>query len=244
MTSRVRVIGMTKPVVLDLPTPEDLIVYQARVSAPKNQQKMLDGTVAVAAAKFIQSCKDRGEWSVFQMVNINLEIIAPRDISRQFTRHESMAVVEIDEELAFVPDGFGKHAGGVQEFSQRYAAVMDTCEREARAADPDDRQNSIEGGLTFYAEQFASTSNEEVLKTAMSEYQTRLENGEAKETARVILPEGLVMSRLYVNGTVRSWMHYLDAREKHATQKEHRELAAQIRLALAEVLPLIFAEAA
>ena len=119
-------------------------------------------------------------------------------------------------------------------------------EAEEAAADLyDEVYPAVEfGGLTFYAEQFASTSNEEVLKTAMSEYQTRLENGEAKETARVILPEGLVMSRLYVNGTVRSWMHYLDAREKHATQKEHRELAAQIRLALAEVLPLIFAEAA
>ncbi len=244
MTCRVRVIGMTKPVVLDLPTPEDLIVYQARVSAPQNQDKMLAGASVVPAAKFIRSCKDRGEWSVFQMVNINLEIVGPRDITRQFTRHESLAVVEVDEEMFFAPDGFNKHAGGVQEFSQRYAKVMATCTREPRAADPDDRQNSIEGGLAFYDEQFARASNEEVLKTAMAEYQTRLDNGEAKETARVILPEGLVMSRLYVNGTVRSWMHYLDAREKHATQKEHRELAAQIRHALAGVMPLIFEEAA
>lgn len=236
----VRVIGMTKPMVLDLPTPEDLIVYQARVSAPKNQQKMLDGEASVPTAKFVESCKARGEWSVFQMVNINVEIIGPRDVTRQFTRHESMAVVEMDDGLVFAPDGFNKHAGGVQEFSQRYAAVVATCDREARAADPGDRQNSVEGGLTFYAEQFAETSNREVLDLAMRDYEVRLEQGEAKETARVILPEGLVMSRLYVNGTVRSWMHYLDAREKHATQKEHRELAAQIRDALAGAMPLIF----
>lgn len=241
---RVRVIAVTKPVVLDIPTVEDLIVYQARVSAPKNQEKMLAGEATVPSEKFIQSCKDRAEWSVFQMANANLEIIGPRDVTRQFTRHESMAVVEMDEELAFVPDGMNKHVGGVQEFSQRYAPVIATCEREARAADPKDRQNSVSGGLTYYAEQFADTSNTELLKQAMSEYQTRLELGEAKETARVILPEGLVMSRLYVNGTLRSWMHFVDVRERHATQKEHRELAGQIKAALAEHFPILFPEQA
>ena len=91
---RVRVIGMTKPMVLDLPDPESLMVYQARVSNPTNQKKMTTGEKVISNEKFVASCKARGEWSIFQMVNINLEIIGPRDITRQFTRHESMLVVE------------------------------------------------------------------------------------------------------------------------------------------------------
>lgn len=233
----VRAIGMTKPIVLDIPEPEDLIVYQARVSAPGNQAKMLAGEKVVPSPKFVDSCKARGEWSVFQMVNINLEIVGPRDITRQFTRHTSMLVVEHDECLSFFPDGIDTTGGGVQEFSQRYAAVPGFVEREGRLADPDNRQSSIEDDS---ADHMSQVSNTDVLSHIAAEYQCRLENGEAKETARAILPEGLTVSRLYVNATVRSWMHYLDVRERHETQKEHRQLAAQIREALHGVMPLLF----
>lgn len=233
----VRAVGMTKPLVLDLETTEDLIVYQARVSAPKNQQKMLSGGATVPTTKFIESCKARDEWSVFQMANINLEISGPRDILRQFTRHESMGVVEDDGELLFVPDGMNKHAGGVQEFSQRYAAVQAFVQREGRMAHYTDRQSSIDDEEVNWR---ATAANMEVIDFVRSAYEERLRNGEAKETARVILPEGLVTSHLCVNATVRSWMHFLDVREKHATQKEHRQLAAQIRDVLHGVMPLLF----
>ncbi|ODT60987.1 MULTISPECIES: FAD-dependent thymidylate synthase [Paracoccus] len=233
----VRVIAMTKPVVLDIPTTEDLIVYQSRVSNIRNQEKQLAGEKVISSEKFIASCKARGEWSVMQMANINLEIVGPRDITRQFTRHESMLVVEHDECLSFYPDGIDKHAGGVQEFSQRYSAVPGFVEREGRLADPDNRQSSIDDDATGRNAEF---SNTDVLSHIAAEYQCRLDNGEAKETARVILPEGLTVSRLYVNATVRSWVHFLDVRERHETQKEHRQLAAQIREALHGVMPLLF----
>lgn len=233
----VRAIGITRPLVLDLPTTEDLIVYQARVSAPANQEKMLAGEKVVATEKFIQSCKDRGEWSVFQMVNVNLEITGPCDITRQFTRHASMLVVEIDDDLEFHPDGIDQQGGGIQEFSQRYAAVPGFLQREGRLAHPNDRQSSVEDLET---DEEASASNAEILARVKDHYENRLFLGEAKETARVILPEGLTTSRLYVNATVRSWLHFLDAREKHVTQKEHRELAGMIRQVLHEQLPGLF----
>ena len=233
----VRVIAMTRPVVLDIPTTEDLVVYQARVSAPRNQAKQLAGEKVITTEKFIRSCKERNEWSVFSMANISLEIVGPRDVTRQFTRHTSMAVVEIDEDLQFLPDGFDDHAGGVQEHSQRYAKVPGFVEREGRLADPSNRQSSIEDDAVDHD---AQVDNGEVLALVAEQYERRVANGEAKETARAILPEGLTVSRLYVNATVRSWMHYLDVRERHETQKEHRQLAAQIREALHGVMPLLF----
>lgn len=235
---RVRVIGMTKPMVLDLPDPESLMVYQARVSNPTNQKKMTTGEKVISNEKFVASCKARGEWSIFQMVNINLEIIGPRDITRQFTRHESMLVVEHDDgELTFQPDGIDKHAGGVQEFSQRYARAPGFVKRQCRMDDPTDKQSSIVDD-EFDADHRGY--NEQIADYVSKIYEARLDEGEAKETARVILPEGLTLSHLYVNATVRSWLHYLEAREKHATQKEHRDLAYAIRNALHGVMPLLF----
>lgn len=234
----VRVIGMTKPMVLDLPDPESLMVYQARVSNPTNQAKMTAGEKVISNEKFVASCKARGEWSVFQMVNINLEIIGPRDITRQFTRHESMLVIEHDDgELTFQPDGIDKHAGGVQEFSQRYARAPGFVQRQCRMDDPTDKQSSIVDD-EFDADM--QDLNQWLAAAVSGMYERRLNFGEAKETARVILPEGLTLSHLYVNATVRSWLHYLDAREKHATQKEHRDLAYEIRNALHGVMPLLF----
>lgn len=234
----VRVIGITKPVVLDLPDTESLLVYQARVSNQANQKKMLAGEKVISNRKFLESCMSRGEWSVLQMANIVVEIIGPRDVTRQFTRHTSMSVIEHDDGgLTFRPDGIDTHSGGVQEHSQRYARAPGFVKRQCRMDDPSDRQSSI---VDDEFDEDMQGYNDQIVDYVKGVYEARLDEGEAKETARVILPEGLTLSHLYVNATVRSWVHYLDTREKYATQREHRDLAYAIRNALHGVMPLLF----
>ncbi len=210
---KVRLIGVTQPVVDFIPDSEGLVSYQARVSNPKNQDNF---DTALGLLKF---CAREGHWSVFQMVNAVIEVEAPRDISRQILRHQSM---------------------DFQEFSQRYAAVEEDMFvlREARLQDKKDRQNSIDvddGELQDWWE----LVQEEIAGLVQKRYTEALDRGIAKECARVILPEGNTMSRMYINGNMRSWIHYCNLRKGSGTQKEHMALIPKIRDELESYFPNI-----
>lgn len=201
MTSA-RLIAHTVPVSPEFgTTAHEFIAYVARVSNPANQWNHETASGLVA---YLERNK---HWSPFEMYNIVIEVETTRDIARQLLRHRSLQF---------------------QEFSQRYASVTDEpVFREARLQDVKNRQNSIETddaklSETWYAWQ------DLVNDRAQEAYEWALDNGIAKEVARAVLPEGLTPSRLYVNGTVRSWLHYLEVRLDPTTQKEHRELAVEI----------------
>ena len=181
---------------------ESFIAYCARVSNPANQ----DNPDSEKLLKYLVKNK---HWSPFEMVHIVIEINTTRDIARQILRHRSFSF---------------------QEFSQRYANVTVMSEpREARLQDPKNRQNSIEMnldeavdvGFKWAAKQTA------VMSMVQEYYKWAIENGIAKEQARVVLPEGLTMSRMYMSGSLRSWIHYCELRMGNGTQKEHREIATQ-----------------
>jgi thymidylate synthase (FAD) len=198
------------------PDAEKHIAYCARVSNPTNQENP-------DYRGLLSYCKKHGHWSVFEMASACFEIEAPRDISRQILRHRSFSF---------------------QEFSQRYADVTQlpkTEFRECRLQDTNNRQNSIESqdeSLQAWWLAIQDTHNQ----VAQHLYNQALEAGVAKEQARVLLPEGLTPSRLYMSGTIRSWLHYCDVRTGNGTQKEHIEIAKQIKKQLAEHLPIIFGE--
>ena len=192
---------------------QDLIAYAARVSNPSNQNNQ------ATAEKLIRYLAKHKHWSPFEMVNVCLEIETTRDIARQILRHRSFSF---------------------QEFSQRYADPTKELEfitREARLQDVKNRQNSID-------------VDDEELKREWDRHQRRLlffvekvykwaaKNGIAKEQARAVLPEGLTMSRMYMNGTLRSWLHYIEVRSDPSTQKEHREIALLCALEIAKVFPM------
>lgn len=184
---------------------EDLIAYCARVSNPKNQDNK------ETAPKLLQYCIKHEHWSVFEMANACIEITTTRDIARQILRHRSFSF---------------------QEFSQRYADVSALGDsfviREVRLQDTKNRQNSITTENTELQDWWLDKQNE-ILQLVSSVYKDALAKGIAKECARVILPEGNTMSRLYVNGTIRSWIHYLQIRmEEGVSQQEHVMLATLI----------------
>lgn len=196
------------------PDAEKHIAYCARVSNPSNQDN--DNYKGL-----LNYCKTHGHWSVFEMASACLEINVPRDISRQILRHRSFSF---------------------QEFSQRYADVYGlpfSGYRDARMQDIKNRQNSIK---VDNPELDAEWQNrQEVLLSSISaHYDWALENGIAKECARVILPEGLTPSRIYMSGTIRSWMHYCDVRTGNGTQQEHIEIAKLVQAELAKHLPTLF----
>lgn len=191
---------------------QDLIAYQTKVSNNKNQDDLTN------AQRLLKYCAQHSHWSPFEMGNLTFEIETPRDISRQVLRHRSFSF---------------------QEFSQRYSEAMNfTVSREPRMQDPENRQNSIEtddpGVHEFFKEMQAF-----VLAASTKAYHNALEKGIAKECARVLLPEGLTMSKMYVNGTVRSWIHYIKVREANGTQKEHTEIALKIKELLLKELPVL-----
>lgn len=200
-------------------TLEDMIVYCARVSNPGNQSNTENGE------KLIRYLIKNQHWSPFEMVSICLEIETTRDIARQILRHRSFSF---------------------QEFSQRYAVADLGIEiREARLQDTKNRQNSIE--IEEYGE-FAMESTlkqqwvekqEEIAELSKTTYQWALSNGIAKEQARVVLPEGMTVSRMYMNGTLRSWIHYIQLRSGNGTQKEHREVAISCANEIAKIFPMI-----
>lgn len=194
------------------PNGDDLVAYMARVSNPKNEDNK------ETAPKLIRYLMRNKHWSPFQMVNACVYIECPRDISRQLLRHTSFAF---------------------QEFSGRYAEY-ETLEdgRELRLRDSTNRQNSL---LTDDQDLQAKWGNlvSSVRTVCIGAYRTAISLGVAPEVARVLLPEGLVPTRLYVNGNLRSWLHYFDVRCDPATQKEHREVAEAIRSIIFEQFPNI-----
>lgn len=198
------------------PEAEALIARCARVSNPSNQDNP-------DYKGLLNYCKKHGHWSVFEMASACIEINAPRDISRQILRHRSFSF---------------------QEFSQRYADVNSlpfSGYREARMQDLKNRQNSVETDNSELAASWADRQ-ETLLMSIEANYKWALANGIAKECARVILPEGLTPSRIYMSGTIRSWLHFCEVRCGNGTQKEHMEIAQQIKTLLSKELPIIFGE--
>ena len=196
---------------------QDLVAFCARVSNPSGQLNPEN-------AKLINYLIKNAHWSPLEMVSVCLEITTTRDIARQMLRHRSFAF---------------------QEFSQRYADPtkdLDFVIREARLQDTKNRQNSIEldpenDGQTIMAGAWRN-KQQQLLDLAKETYQWAIDNGIAKEQARAVLPEGLTVSRLYMNGTLRSWIHYLQVRSGNGTQKEHMEIALECAKVIAKVFPM------
>ena len=209
-----RLIGLTQPTIeARIPNSEGILAYCARVSNPSNQDNF------DTAEKLLNYCVKNKHWSVFEMVNAVVEVEAPRDITRQLLRHRSFSF---------------------QEFSQRYSDEIEFTGREFRSQDSKNRQNSVDDLSHESKEQFKEIA-ETVAHFSGNDYQFMLQRGVAKECARVILPEGLTMSRLYVNGTLRSWLHYLDVRDDPGvTQWEHVVMARKIKDVLVPAFPTVF----
>jgi len=200
---------------------QDLVAFCARVSNPSNQFN------TETSEKLIRYLVNNGHWSPLEMVNLCLEITTTRDIARQILRHRSFTF---------------------QEFSQRYADPtkdLDFVCREARLQDTKNRQNSVDvppGTLDdngFNLEIQWKEHQKNVINYAKAVYEYAIKNGIAKEQARAVLPEGLTVSRLYVNGTLRSWVHYISLRSGNGTQKEHVEIAKVCAQVISEVFPMI-----
>jgi len=195
-----RLIAITKPTIAECTTAEELVAYCARVSNPANQQNHS------TSAKLIRYLISHAHWSPLEMVQLVIEINTTRDIARQILRHRSFSF---------------------QEFSQRYADPtrdLGFSNREARLQDTKNRQNSIE--ITDQELEIAWADQQaQLIRQAMDVYKWAIDHNIAKEQARAVLPEGLTNSRLYMAGTLRSWVHYCDLRRGNGTQKEHREIA-------------------
>lgn len=207
-----RLISLTTPTIETLiPSAEALVAYCARVSSPDNQNNH-DTTDNLLAY-----CMRNNHWSIFEMVDATVEIQAPRDISRQLIRHRSFVF---------------------QEFSQRYSDQIDFTMREVRQQDHKNRQNSI----GYEDEGFKAELEGDFFKAvqyAQDMYSGLVADGVAKECARVLLPEGLTMSKLYMKGSLRSWITYLKVRLDKTTQLEHRILADKIKDCLKPAFPTI-----
>jgi len=190
----------------------DLVAYYARVSNPTSQISALNNE------RLIKYLIKHKHWSPFEMVNICLDIVTTRDISHQIIRHRTFSF---------------------QEFSQRYSATEVVNEiRETRLQDTTNRQNSLENDNEVLDKWWIGQQSD-VMDTAYRLYDSALKKGIAKEQARVILPEGLTRTRLYMNGSVRSWIHYIELRTDPATQKEHRIVAQQCAEAISPIFPMI-----
>ena len=194
---------------------QDLIAYCARVSNPSNQANTRTTT------KLLDYLIKHKHWSPFEMASACIEITTTRDIARQLLRHRSFSF---------------------QEFSQRYANINDLSDdfvlREARLQDNKNRQNSIEHDDVELTAWWNAQQNL-IIDQVKRIYNEAIERGIAKEQARAILPEGNTVSRLYVNGTIRSWIHYVELRSANGTQKEHMELANEVAKAIAQIYPSV-----
>ena len=203
---------------VDVMNMQDLVAFCARVSNPSNQNNK------ETSEKLIRYLIKNQHWSPLEMVSVCLEIETTRDIARQMLRHRSFSF---------------------QEFSQRYADPtkdLDFVLREARLQDPKNRQNSVEIlGLTLTEQNLIEQwkwKQQDVISSAQHAYEWAIKNGIAKEQARAVLPEGLTISRLYMNGTLRSWIHYIQLRSANGTQKEHIEIAKKCAEVIAKVFPM------
>ena len=192
---------------------QELVAFCARVSNPSNQFN------TDTSEKLIKYLIKHQHWSPLEMVSACLEIETTRDIARQMLRHRSFSF---------------------QEFSQRYADPTKDLSfvlREARLQDTKNRQNSVENNNLALAAWWEERQKR-VIEEARNAYDWAITNGIAKEQARAVLPEGLTVSRLYMNGTLRSWIHFIELRSANGTQKEHQEVARECAKVIAEVFPL------
>lgn len=215
---KARLIGSTRPIkqlanngIFDA---QELIAYCARVSNPANQFN------TETSEKLIRYLIKHRHWSPLEMASATIEVTTTRDIARQLLRHRSFSF---------------------QEFSQRYADPTGDDSfvvRDARLQDPNNRQNSIETDDTKLHTAWVM-KQEQIIHEAKMAYKWAIDNGIAKEQARCVLPEGNTISTVIVNGTIRSWVHYIEVRCANGTQKEHMDLAREIAYVIADVFPLI-----
>ena len=212
---KVRLIGYTKPPedIIGLDDLQDIVAYCARVSNPSNQIN------SETAPKLLDYLIKHKHWSPFEMCSATLEVETTRDIARQLLRHRSFSF---------------------QEFSQRYADINSFDSsfviRDARLQDQKNRQNSIENNDKKLSLEWEAKQTK-VIKEAKAAYDWAIKNGIAKEQARAVLPEGNTISKLYVNGTLRSWIHYIELRSANGTQLEHMELAREIGQVITKIFP-------
>lgn len=217
LESKIKLVGYTRPtfeIVCKNMNTQDLISFCARVSNPDNQENM------ETSEKLVKYLIDNKHWSPFEMVNVLAEIETTRDISRQILRHRSFSF---------------------QEFSQRYSNPLDNLSfvfREARLQDKKNRQNSIEFDDTNGIKDEWEEWQRKVIDISTKAYMWASDNGIAKEQCRVVLPEGLTKTKLYMNGTLRSWIHYCELRMKEGTQKEHMDVAYMCAKVVEEIFPV------
>tara|TARA_Y100000004_G_scaffold50030_1_gene55038 strand:+ start:7304 stop:7948 length:645 start_codon:yes stop_codon:yes gene_type:complete len=196
---------------IDSTSAQEMVAFCARVSNPDNQ---MNSETSAGLIKYLIRHK---HWSPFEMVSACLEIKTTRDIARQILRHRSFSF---------------------QEFSQRYAVATDFETREARMQDPVNRQNSVVTDDPEIQEEW-DTIQDNVIELTKAAYNRALDLGIAKEQARAVLPEGLTASTMYVNGTLRSWIHYIELRSENGTQKEHMEIAKEVGRVISKIFPVI-----
>ena len=209
---KVQLISYSKSKIIGEDNILDLVAYCAKVSNPGNQQNIETNE------KLVRYLIKNNHWSPFEMANICLEIETTRDIARQILRHRSFSF---------------------QEFSQRYAvADLGFQNKDARLQDFKNRQNSIKTDDQALIDNWEEHQNN-VSETALKAYKWALDNGIAKEQARSVLPEGITVSRMYMNGTLRSWVHYIQLRSGNGTQKEHQDVALACAEAIKEIFPMI-----
>jgi thymidylate synthase (FAD) len=213
----VKLVSYSQPTVefrdLGIDDAQELIAYCARVSNPSNQFN------SETSEKLIRYLVKHAHWSPLEMVSACVEITTTRDIARQILRHRSFSF---------------------QEFSQRYADPtrdLKFVTREARLQDPKNRQNSVEVEDQLLQNEWYR-AQQRVIYAAQREYEWAIANGIAKEQARAVLPEGLIESRLYMNGTLRSWIHFIELRSGNGTQKEHQLVALACAKAIAAIFPM------
>ena len=215
---QVKLIAYTQPAEdldIDLDDVQELVAYCAKVSNPQGQSNMETST------RLLNYLIKHQHWSPFEMASATMEVETTRDIARQFLRHRSFSF---------------------QEFSQRYANPNDMEDtfvlREARLQDTENRQNSLEVVDPKLSGEW-NMRQQDVIDTVKEHYNWAISNGIAKEQARAVLPEGNTVSRLYANGTIRSWIHYVELRSANGTQKEHMDLAVEIGKAIADIFPMV-----
>ena len=220
MSMKVELISYSQPESHFAENMTELVAFCARVSNPANQDNK------ETSEKLIRYLVKHQHWSPLEMVSMCLELTTTRDIARQILRHRSFSF---------------------QEFSQRYAdptAELDEAFvlREARLQDTKNRQNSVELDMNDEAQKLLAfeweRAQKRVLFSVKQEYSWAIKNGIAKEQARAVLPEGLTVSRLYMNGTLRSWSQYIQLRSANGTQKEHRDIAIECAKVIAKVFPM------
>lgn len=195
---------------------QELIAFCARVSNPANQ---FNTETSEKLIKYLH-------WSPLEMVSVCIEVVTTRDIARQILRHRSFSFQEFSQ----------RYADPTAELSQAFVL------REARFQDQKNRQNSVEADMSDEAQRLLSIEWERAQKRVLfaveKEYKWAIENGIAKEQARAVLPEGLTVSRMYMNGTLRSWIHFIQVRSGNGTQKEHMLIAREVAKVIAEIFPL------